>query len=74
MDPFPAPPAARSIHMPCAMQCTLAPEPNRDLDDQVVPPAPLLLGDAMMTIATALQRLTELVSANQHPADQKPKS
>ena len=28
----------------------------------------------MMTIATALQRLTELVSANQHLADQKHKS
>ena len=35
---------------------------------------PLPLGDAMMTIAAALQRLTELVSANQRPADQKPKS
>ena len=40
----------------------------------MAPPTPLLLDDAMMIIATALQRLIELVSANQCPADQKPKS
>ena len=74
VDPLPAPPVAHSIHMPCAAQCTLAPEPDRDLDDQAAPPAPLPLGDTLMTIAAALQRLTELVIANQHPADQKPKS
>ena len=74
VDPFPAPPAAHSIHTPHAAQCTLALEPNRDPDDQVAPSVPPLPDDTMMTIAAALQRLTKLVSANQRPADQKPKS
>ena len=74
VDPLAAPPTAHGIHVPHAVQHVPAPEPDRDLDDQAAPHAPLLLGDAMMTIAAALQRLTELVGANQHPADQKPKS
>ena len=74
MDPLPAPPTACGIHVPHAVQCVLALEPDRDPDDQVAPPTPLLPNDTMMTIAAALQRLTELVGANQCPADQKPKS
>ena len=74
MDPLAAPPMACGTHVLHAAQCMPAPEPDRDTEDQVVPPVPLPLGDAMMTIATVLQRLTELVSANQRPADQEPKA